>query len=733
MSDRELFVNPNIIVRAIPSAKVPRYVIEDVVQKKFYRVGYREYLLLSAIQKNKEIGDAIRSARNTAPELEWSDRLIQEVIGWFAKTGLIAARPYDQIAETASKPTSPNPSPSFDPFFFRVPLIPGGYLESLCRWISWIFSLPVAMVAAVIGILAITLICRDPARIASCGSDLFFPGQWYYWMAAWFVLKVVHELGHATACWKMGGRIRKAGVGFFFAMPVPYVDLSDIWRLPTRRGRLLCSLAGILTEMSVASLGVIVCYWSESLALQYLGAAVASLGTIATIAFNANPLMKFDGYYALTDMIDHPNLWSDAKARFQGFLQNPQLFLRSGYDRFLITYGFLAVIYRTFIVLGFSVGAIATWHGFGVLAVGLAIYLWYLAPYLRGRLAARRNGSVAHRNESETMDMGAFSTNHPVRRGIWNRFREKLQATVRSRSAVIFAMATCGVVLLFVLPSPVQPLIPGCVSWKDPVSIRAEVSGFLKNIQVNDGQVVAEGDCLFELENNDVRSEYERLSNLLRVCESRCQAFRARSQLADLRVEEVNRESIRERWELAAKQLEGLTVRATSDGIFLSRHAHGLRGKFVSQGTSLGMVVPKRELEVTASLHPFDLATAQTQKNRRVIVDIEGAGAVIGTIIQVLPRGTNELRQMELAGIYGGPIPVKLMKPDSRESLQTASPRFELRIQIDADGLPMRPGQACLIRLHEERASMFNILARYGQSLWNWMQLRQSAGPNSEV
>ena len=132
-------------------------------------------------------------------------------------------------------------------------------------------------------------------------------------------IKVMHEMGHALACRAVGADCREMGVFFFFGAPCMYCDVSDAWRIPNRWARMLVSAGGMITELMIAVVACAVWVassvpWVQSVALQ-----IALLCSVVTILFNANPLLRYDGYYILSDGLGIPNLADQSREAWSQF------------------------------------------------------------------------------------------------------------------------------------------------------------------------------------------------------------------------------------------------------------------------------------------------------------------------------------------------------------------------------------------------------------------------------
>ncbi len=142
----------------------------------------------------------------------------------------------------------------------------------------WFISWPCGIALAGLLSAAILTVANGSERFWSLNEKLFVEDGRLWWLAAWFVLKCVHELGHAIAGVSTGSRIRSAGIHMIFMAPVPYVDVTDLWRVSNRRQRMLVSAAGMLAEIAVASAAVLIAFHTSNLQLQYFCAAVATFG-----------------------------------------------------------------------------------------------------------------------------------------------------------------------------------------------------------------------------------------------------------------------------------------------------------------------------------------------------------------------------------------------------------------------------------------------------------------------
>lgn len=132
-------------------------------------------------------------------------------------------------------------------------------------------------------------------------------------IAALAGIRILHELGHACSCVRRGGECHDLGVLFVAFLPLLYCDVSDSWRFPRRRDRIRVAAAGILTESRLAAVCGLLWLCSEPGMVHTACLNILLISSVSTLVINANPLMRFDGYYILSDLIDVPNLHSESR------------------------------------------------------------------------------------------------------------------------------------------------------------------------------------------------------------------------------------------------------------------------------------------------------------------------------------------------------------------------------------------------------------------------------------
>jgi putative peptide zinc metalloprotease protein len=189
------------------------------------------------------------------------------------------------------------------PLSIRVPLVdPDAFLERWLPLVTPLFSRGAALAAAgMICVAALLAAAHGPELTANAAERLLTPGNLLLLWLVYPLLKGLHELGHAFATKRWGGEVHEMGILFLVFVPLPYVDASAAAAFSDKWKRVAVGAAGIGVELVVAALAFGVWLAVEPGALRSLAYDVMWIGGASTLLFNGNPLLRFDGYYVLSE------------------------------------------------------------------------------------------------------------------------------------------------------------------------------------------------------------------------------------------------------------------------------------------------------------------------------------------------------------------------------------------------------------------------------------------------
>lgn len=277
--------------------------------------------------------------------------------------------------------------------FFRIPLLrPDAWLGRWQGVAGWFYSRSFAALTALALLLGLSQVLQRWDAFSTSLVDTFNLQGLLSYGAAMFLVKLLHELGHAFTAKRLGCRVPTMGVAFLVMWPVAYTDTNETWRLTQRLQRLQVAAAGIATELIIAAWATLAWSLLPDGALRSAAFVLATISWVATLAVNASPFMRFDGYFILSDWLDLPNLhersFALARWRLRELLfalgEEPPEHLPRRTQWGLIAFAWATWLYRLALFLGI---AVLVYHFF-IKPIGIGLFiiemLWFvLLPFKR--------------------------------------------------------------------------------------------------------------------------------------------------------------------------------------------------------------------------------------------------------------------------------------------------------------------------------------------------------------
>ena len=556
-----------------------------------------------------------------------------------------------------------------NPFAFRVPIgNPSELLkrvESLAKplvnihflWI-WSVLVGVALLAAVSNWPAL-----KTAAMTSLGTPHFLI---LIWICFPFV-KAIHEFAHALVVRRWGGEVREFGFTLFLLVPAPYVDASDSGSFRHRRQRVFVSAAGIIAELALASLALFLWMNVQPGLIQDLLLVIMFIASVSTLLFNGNPLLPFDAYYILTDLIDVPNLSSRSKKFWNNIFRRLVMgsegaipeYVAAGERKWLFAYFPLSMCYRVLIF-----GAIIVWVGsksfiLGVAAAAFVAVVFILVPFGR-----------------TLKEIFATARSHAKRVRSW---------------FIIAGMAASIVLVTCIIPMPNNTLAYGVVWLPEKAKVRAKTGGFISKILVRNGEYVEQGRALVVLEDPTLVAEREVAANQLRRAVT--QRYTAIATDAE-RVRRVEEEIDRLRADLAHtdEKIANLEIRSGVSGQLVMPEQQDVVGSFVRQGSTLGYVFESETVSVRAAVPQYD-ATLVREDTQDISVRIsDQPGEILAaSLVRDVPAATQELPSVALGERGGGPF---VTDPSDADGIRVVEPVVLFDLAVPDKHLERAGGRA---------------------------------------
>lgn len=378
----------------------PSWTLHDPTRNRFFSIDWLTFEVLR--RWSFADADAIAESVSQDSTLTLSVDDVEQVSRFLGENQLLQARPGQarQQAERLAKARGSRFKWLLHHYlFFRVPLVrPDAWLDRWQGLAARFSSRAFALMTLAALMLGLTQVARHWEHFTASLVDTFTWSGLAAYGAALIVVKLLHELGHAFTAKRYGCRVPTMGVAFLVLWPMAYTDTNETWRLTSRWQRLRIAAAGIVTELGIAAWATLAWGLLPDGELRSAAFVLATTSWIATLAINASPFMRFDGYFILSDWLDMPNLhersfalarWKLREWLFDLGEERPERFSASK-ERALILFAWITWFYRLVVFLGI---AVLVYH-FAVKAIGILLFMveiaWFILMPIRQELRAWR-------------------------------------------------------------------------------------------------------------------------------------------------------------------------------------------------------------------------------------------------------------------------------------------------------------------------------------------------------
>lgn len=545
-----------------------------------------------------------------------------------------------------------------NPISIKVPLLyPDAWFNQRAALARWMFSAPVFLLwlAAVSPAFALAWQHWDALTENMSDRVLSASNVALLWLT-YPVVKAIHEWAHGMAVKAWGGAVREMGLMFIIFTPIPYVDATSSYRFPSKWARAAVAAAGIAVELLIGAVAVYVWLLAEPGLVTAVAYNVILIAGVSTVLVNGNPLMRYDGYHILCDLLELPNLaqratqyWTYLTDRYAfGALDARPPTAVEGERTILFLYGLVAPVYRLIVLLGLAWFVAAEYMFIGIVMALGSVWMIVVMPIWKG---------YKHLRDAPTLSR---------RRG-----------TAKQRTLMALAVLFVG---LCIVPAPFYSVQQGVVWLPDEAIVRARVDGEIRSVWVAPGQEVVTGLPVLEMRN--VALESERDAMAAEVEEARLQLQKARLETRS-RIEPWRKELDTRKTRLDDLQWRTsvLNVNAGSKGVWVPKLATELEGRFVKRGDVLGFVVSGPSVLVRAVVPQEDMDLVRSRVKG---VEVRLAQAPRVSLPAHLGRqvsgGETTLVSQALGTSGGGSIAVD---PSDGNGLRTLKRVFDMEIELD--------------------------------------------------
>lgn len=668
--------------------------LADMVNGNTFQLDARYFPVLSAFNGAKPLAEIEQSQQAAITRNE-----LLTLISSLHDNNLLQgdlSRSREHYLQQAQNKKSPfSAAITQNPLFVRLPLVSieplASQLQPYCRWLYSHSAKVIFGICLLIGLLQVLFSLPRLTQYAAIHIGEFHSAV--AMALCYFVLKSVHELAHAVTCKQWGGRCGKLGLAFILFYPLPYVDVSSSTLMADKRQRMAVAAAGIVAELVFAFIGLQLWLFSDIAAIKELGFYLVLIGGLSTVLFNANPLLRFDGYYVLADYLEIPNLYQRAQQRVKSALKS----VIAGRDtpagdatplpRYLLGYGLAANSYRLLLSVSIA-GYLANQWFF----IGVALGLWVLIAQL-------------------VLPMMRFC-------------RELLPDIQRrgqqQRATTISIVALIAVLASIIIEIPHNTVLSGIAQSPEMTRLKNHVEGYVTAMDVADGERVEQQQSLLHLRNRVLDNRIAQAQAKLDAVDIEIRQA-SDNALAQLNAALQTRDNLRRDLQALEAEHNALTLRSPASGRVRLLDPLRLQGVFLKKGALIGHIETDKPVEISLALDQRTYVNIE-QCLKRIEVRRKHAPQPILTasIKQLAEAATTSLPNKRLSDALGGDITT-----DKRDLDNTASlvPVFPMELLVDASHTQHWSSQSVSVKFIFCNTSLakqaLNALNRYHLNTFN--------------
>jgi putative peptide zinc metalloprotease protein len=498
------------------------------------------------------------------------------------------------------------------------------------------------------------------------------------------IIKVCHEFGHAFACKRFGklngtsGQVHIMGVMFLVFVPLPYVDASSAWAFRKKWHRVIVGMSGVIVELAGAAIAAIIWANTSTGTLHIIAYNIIFVASISTLLFNGNPLLRFDAYYVLSDLVEIPNLSQRSKNYIYYLVKKYCWKLKNtlnpansfGEVIWFVFYGIASTAYRIFICIRillflnnrlpetlfilvplFAISAIIAW-----VLVPIGKFIHYIAT--SGELTRTRGRAVA--------------------------------STLGSLAFIIMCIG--------ILKVPDRCRIEGIVEPVNLAIVHAQSDGFVTDFLPSDETVNPGEKPLIQAVNKELDAEKEGLLAELRSLQVK-QRIAQMEEIAAVQILAEQIDALQEKIARVEFELSSLFLKPTLSGTWVSPDIAKTKGTYLHRGEQIGVVADLYEVRIRATAGQELAALLVEQACEQLEIRVKGRPDVLltGKIETIFPAGLEVLPSEALGYAVGGSMSTVSQDPSGKKA---AEKFFEIRIRPNPESsIHLLSGQRVIVRI----------------------------------
>ncbi len=638
----------------------PTWLIRDKLREVFIKIGYLEFHFLSrwAINDKKKLLLSIKN--NTTLSVNMA--MLEDFIAFLHQNQLINNIPSQHLCQlTDNAKQNVMKQLLLHYLFFKIALLkPDRFLRKSLPYIRFLFNPRWLALFGLFFLLGLYMLVDNWHAFRLSYESFFSLDKMMLLAIAIFITKSLHELGHAYSAKYFGCRVKAIGVAFIVMFPVLYTDVSDTWRMHSRKKRLLITMAGMMVEMSLAATALLLWGFLEPGTLKDVLCYIVSISLVSTLLINLNPVLKFDGYYALSDILAIDNLQQKAfkLARWQlrewlfNLGEHKPIHLDKEREKIALIYAYVTWIYRFFLFLGIALLV----YFFFFKMLGIILMLVELYVFIVNPIVWEIGMSV-------------------------QKLKAKEHITGRTKLTFLVLIM---ILSLFFIPWQNHLYIPAQVEFQQEAKIYAPLSGRIDKLAIAKGSSVKVNTPIVKLISPKLDYKKRQVDFDIAILKTKLKQEVGQSDDLGLRQANLAELSKKETEKLSLlREEKKLTLTAPLSGQIDNQDSATYQGSWVHKDQYLFSIVNTKTLKVVAFLPESSLDRIQVGNEATFFPYNMNLSPIDGTVSQIATIVVKPLGKPYQALPLGGELKVEEEQNTSEHKLKLKEAYYRVEVTLN--------------------------------------------------
>lgn len=664
-----------------------RWLIFDPIQNKYFNIGIDTFDLISKWQNNIEVEEFIEILKEKDYDIDKES--LQTFIEFLRTNNLIVCEetPDIQRIKSVHKQSKQNIFKWLihNYLFIRFPLVkPDKWLEENKNKINFLYSKLWQNIVFFLGFLGLIFVLRDWESFISTFMYMFTKEGFFYYFLSLVFVKSFHELGHAFTAKRLGCKVPTMGVALLVLFPVLYTDTTDAWKLKSKYHRLQIVVAGMKVELYIALIATFLWSFAPIGIFKSILFILATTSWISSILINISPFLRFDGYYALSDITDSKNLQPRSFAMARWFIRKnilgieeeiPEI-LSNKKQKFFIAYAISTWIYRFFLFLGIAI--LVYYYAFKVLGIILFLVeiIWFIFLPIYKELK------------------------------VWWMKRKILTFNKKNKISLLIFLFF---ILLVFLPWNSNIKMPAIIESKNYFEYYTPEDGYIENIFFTNGEIVKKGQLLLKLKSPELEYKISQINEEIELSQLELNKQAGFKENLDKRF--ILEESLLKKMnelEGLKKVAEKFEIKASFDGkiYFYNNYKEN---QWVNKKEPIFVLYDNLDFKITGFCNENDLNLLKENAKSKFIFNSGDLDNITSNVTTISKVSVPYLEYSELSSNFGGTIPTR---EDSNKKVKTEQAYYKITIDLDNYELDLKSRKVGVLISQGESSSIISRIIK---------------------